>query len=227
MDKTEIAISIISTVISFIAVITAICLSIIPEMAKNKNQRKMARIRIKHVFGIINVFFEEYRFYNTTKFVYNKNVLLSYDLADLKYKIDILSMLESIKEDIILAKYSEQAKLNSIYYRCYEVFSGFPKPLLSWYILEADIVEYFKFSNESKKYWLHEKEKGIEESKLVFHCYACDKKYSRDEVMSHDDMNDVEKRLYIILGTEICKRDRIPMHLMEKTEPIDISKITY
>ena len=112
MDNTEITLSIISAAISLAAVITAICLSIIPEMRKSRNQRKMSRNKIRHVFEIINLFFEEYRFYNTTKSIINKKVLLGFDVEGLKYKIDIIALLESIKEDIVYAKYSDQEKLS-------------------------------------------------------------------------------------------------------------------
>jgi hypothetical protein len=203
---------ILSTIASLSAVIVAIILSVVPVLIHRHKEKTIARSKIKNVFILIDHYLNEHRFYNTETIIINHNIYIKNHPEKLDYKIDLIGLLDSVREDLIIAKFRKSKELALIFYKTYEILSGTPQSIISWYKLESDIVLFFELDNQQKKFWLHEENcKFIGDTE--YKCAYCNDPYSENEILSYDDMNEEQKYISKALDVCFCKKHKIPMHL--------------
>ena len=164
------------------------------------------------MFLLIDRYFNEHRFYNTETIIINHNIYIKNHPEKLDYKIDLIGLLDSIRDDLLIAKYKKSKELTLLFYKTYEILSGTPQSIMSWYKLESDIISFFRFDNSQKKFWLHE-EKCKDIGQIQYKCAYCDNPYTNNEVLPYDDMNEEQQNISKTLDVCFCKKHKIPMHL--------------
>jgi hypothetical protein len=198
---------------SLLAVLTALCLSMLPALRKMVVTKRSASQEVKRVFELVNHYLEQYKFVETSLMTLRGRRYRAFrpNSLGLELQLNPCRMLEGIQREVHVLK---NPKLSQIYQKSLELFSGWFVQLSAWFELEAEICLFFSFDTKLKKFFPTEYETfaGAEDKagfERVYHCIGCIKDYPYEEGFIQLGTDSVSK----VFQVPICKEHKIPMQI--------------
>ncbi len=147
-------ISIISTLVTFFAVIVALALGIVPGLVERHRNRKVSERRAYSLLKLIKKMIKDYRIYNPVRVIQDERVQFQYDVSKIKKMTVNIDLNDEIRNLENAAEYlnskTRMVVLETVE-ALFEIASGYPKDKYKWDDLENKIESILVKLKESRK----------------------------------------------------------------------------